>query len=376
MNLKTSEKTVLELLRLALLNEKPKISWEDITDEVWTEVYALSIQQGVQAIVFDGIIQLPQALYPSEELLLQWAVNVKMTEQKHDYYCETICELNDLFAKDGIEMLLLKGTCVSSYYPIPAHREYGDIDIYLFNIEDDPEKTEQSLRKIFMLEDKSTDNLFFKNIPIENHLTFLNTQRTRTLVDKGREELERGVEEHLYDLLNAEDNYYVSLANKKKIRVPSPTFNFLYLTYHTGLHLPRGIVLRHLCDWGCFLSANKGRYDEKQVESFLHNSKFGKIACLMSQMAITYLGLPKQFVPPIHIEKRNKRLEQRILLDILNPFPRITLYKKNNLIIWKIRRFLSGHWKYKLVHGDHLLKRLCRSFLWRLPKIFSPNIEI
>lgn len=45
-----------------------------------------------------------------------------------------------VFAENGIRLLLLKGLGLSRNYPVPAHRECGDIDIYLFGASDEGDR--------------------------------------------------------------------------------------------------------------------------------------------------------------------------------------------------------------------------------------------
>ena len=60
-----SQQLLFALLKLALWNTVPdKTLFEKADDAVWNEVYRLSADQGVKAIVFDGIMLLPGELQP------------------------------------------------------------------------------------------------------------------------------------------------------------------------------------------------------------------------------------------------------------------------------------------------------------------------
>jgi hypothetical protein len=48
-------------------------------------------------------------------------------------------EFARLMEEKGLHTLVLKGIAVSTYYPNPLHREFGDLDCYLF--EGNPENT-------------------------------------------------------------------------------------------------------------------------------------------------------------------------------------------------------------------------------------------
>lgn len=373
MTFSVSEKIALELLRSALWNEPPVINFNNyISDGVWEEVYALSVSQGVQALLFDGLVKLPKALHPSGQIMLTWSVNVRMMEQKYGYYNETILELKKIFKESEIEMVLLKGVGVSSYYPIPTHREYGDIDIYLCGKQEEGDRCIQNLYGVPSIKGIKHSSFYFRKIPIENHLSFLNINRFRTFLDKDRDKIEKNLEKYLHEILENEGVEWLSLTNNEQIMIPSATFNFIFLIYHTATHFPRRIVLRHLCDWACFLYTNKGKYDEKLAEKIIRNSNLIRITSALTRLVIMYLGLPKEYAPSFCKTSEDTNLEHRILFNILRPFPMAKAsYNWSGMTVWKTRRFLVEHWKYKLVFGENILERTIRSLLWWYKKRHS-----
>ena len=77
---------------------------------------------------------------------------------------------------------------------------------------------------------------------IENHRTILNVRRNRT---------ERELNAVLVRLLEKEGTHGLAPG----IQAPRATFNAIFLIRHAAEHFQKeGIVLRHLCDWACFLT--------------------------------------------------------------------------------------------------------------------------
>lgn len=85
------------------------------------------------ALAWDGIQTLPACLQPPKALKLNWAMAVENYEKRYRRYCHTIAELSAFYKIHGITTVQLKGVGLSTYYPIPSHREGGDIDIFTYS---------------------------------------------------------------------------------------------------------------------------------------------------------------------------------------------------------------------------------------------------
>lgn len=92
----------------------------------------MAADQGVCAVIGDGMERLPEELRPPRELRLRWALTAERQEKRYRRQQEKAAKMAAVFAENGIRLLLLKGLGLSRNYPVPAHRECGDIDIYLF----------------------------------------------------------------------------------------------------------------------------------------------------------------------------------------------------------------------------------------------------
>ena len=134
MELNQSEKMLFALLRSAL-NTIPVNSalFADVSLLSWQNCYKLAVEQGVMALAWDGIQTLPTCLQPPKALKLNWAMAVENYEKRYRRYCHTIAELSAFYKIHGITTVQLKGVGLSTYYPIPSHREGGDIDIFTYS---------------------------------------------------------------------------------------------------------------------------------------------------------------------------------------------------------------------------------------------------
>lgn len=82
---------------------------------------------------------------------------------------------------------------LSTYYPIPSHREGGDIDIFTYSA-DHSRKSDAEANRLAdrLMEEKGIEvdfehsekhsMFYYKGIPIENHKTFINSETYRIAV--------------------------------------------------------------------------------------------------------------------------------------------------------------------------------------------------
>ena len=247
--LMTHERMLLALLKASLNETTPLTCWfENATEEDWKKCFQLSKVQGVLALAWEGVMRLPAELLPPINLKLRWAIVVEKYEEKYERYCKTIHDLSTFYAKHGIETIQLKGVGLSSYYPVPSHREGGDIDIYTRST-DTSVMTNQEASDLAdkLMKDQGIDvemhtykhsNFYYQGIPIENHKFFVNVMgyQLAAQVDKWLMRDLRPQTVHLQD-------------GKYAIQIPSDKFNTLFVIFHAMQHYGEGISLHHLYDW-------------------------------------------------------------------------------------------------------------------------------
>ena len=330
--LDTSTQMLFALLRASLHEHAAEITYfENASDEDWEKCYRLAVAQGVMALAWDGIVSLPYELHPPKRLKLKWATCVEAYERKYSHYCSTLDEVSRFYAEHGICTLQLKGVGFSTLYPVPCHREGGDIDIYTYSAE----KKKLSDKDANMLADKlmiqqgievdcshsyKHSNFFYKGIPFENHKTFLNIRDNKT-----SKELDRLLQE----LMKPQP---VSLV-QGEVLIPSSEFNTLFIAFHAAQHFGNGLALHHLCDWAIILR----RYG-LQIPEGIKDKKFLSAIEAFTYLCNRYLGSSQK------IDGREK-IADEILSEILYPryTQKIPKNSKLGIFVYKTRRFLYAH---------------------------------
>lgn len=333
MELNQSEKMLFALLRSAL-NTLPVNSalFADVSSLSWQNCHKLAVEQGVMALAWDGIKTLPADLQPPKALKLNWAIEVERYEKHYRQYCRTIAELSAFYKTHGIITVQMKGVGLSTYYPIPSHREGGDIDIFTYS--SDPSRmgdTEANRLADRLMQEQGINVdvehsekhsvFYYKGIPIENHKTFINSETYRIAVkmDKLLQELLQPVS--------------VELDGEYKICIPSPAFNTVFLAFHAAQHYARGLALHHLCDWACLLH-KYGLHIPEEVTDV----RFKNMMLAMTHLCNKYLGTSV----PVN---GGEELAEEILQEIIRPpySKSVPVKNKWGILVYKTKRMLHTH---------------------------------
>ncbi len=248
-----TEELMFRLLKMALHEQSfSGMEWPSYSDEDWKACYRLAAKHGVMAVAWDGIQLLPAELQPSRPIKLSWSVAVKNYEERYERYCRTAAELSGFYAGHGITMMQIKGVGLSSYYPIPSHREGGDIDIYTYSA-DHARMSDKEANTLAdnLMKDMGIDvenehckhsNFIYRNISIENHRSFLDIMTNPAAVP---------MNDLLLKIMDPQNTPLCD--GKYNILTPSASFNALFLSVHAGQHYCSGLRVHHLFDWACML---------------------------------------------------------------------------------------------------------------------------
>ena len=267
-----------QLLRSGLKPDCAPAVTGKISARQWDDIFRMAADQGVCAVIGDGMERLPEKLRPPRDIRLRWALTAERQEKRYRRQQEKTAKMAAAFAENGIRMLVLKGLGLSRDYPVPAHRECGDIDIYLFGASDEGDRLllQMGAQPYFDVPKHSSHT--WDGILIENHRTILNVRRNRN---------ERELNALLTAVLEQEGVCEIG----ENIAVPPATFNAIYLLRHAAVHYQKeGIAVRHLCDWACFLERHGHEIDRQLFHKALADYRLDRFEALMTAAAVRYLG--------------------------------------------------------------------------------------
>lgn len=323
----------------------------------WDAVEELAVRQGLLAVVFDGVERLKSLIgqgtqtvkRPLQVMWLRWIGQVMYGyEERYEAYCKAVSALAKVYNAHGYRMMVLKGLACGSNWPNPAHRPYGDIDIWLFG--------QQNEADVFFARDLGIEidgshhhhTVFnWQGFAVENHYDFINVYHHKSNV-----EFERTFKE-----LGTDDGYSVEL-DSARLYLPSPNLHALFLIKHLVNHFAsEKITLRQLLDWAFFLEKHTKGIDWDWLVPILEKHHMTEFFSCINGICVENLG----FEPNIFKDAQlNSSMKERILNDILSPeFSEATPQKVLQRIPFKYRRWKANEWKHKLCYNESMYSAFC-----------------
>lgn len=299
---------LLALLRSAIHQQEVETTYfQRATEHDWLECYLLALHQGVLSLSWDGVHRLPSNCPPPLNVKLSWALREMEQREKYREQCLTLTTLTQHLAQYGISTMVLKGVGLSRLYPIPSHRESGDIDIYTYSADKLRMSDAEANRladEIILQQGAIMDDLPSKKhskfgvygATIENHRMFLHVAECQATI-KAEQWLQRHISTNTVDLLDGECH----------IEVPSAAFDSVFIPLHAAQHYGMGISLKHLCDWAILIK-QKGL----TVPSDLDDKYFKQVVTALTLLCNQHLGLS------IPVEA-DHRLANDMMQEILHP---------------------------------------------------------
>ena len=337
-------KIIIDLLRFYIFNVRIDFSYlNSISKEEWMSVYNFTNRHNIQAIIYDAILELGQL--PPNFNKIPWILSNDNIEKKYYYALNVLSEIQELFTSNGIAIMLLKGIGFSSYYPIPNHRTFSDIDIYLYG---DHDKGNQLLKDNFNVSVSEYlhhhTNIIYKGIMLENHYDFINIRTHKCNIKLNKILINLSVNEkgEKLPLVNSGGKVF-------DVTIPSPTMNAIFNMRHLSAHFASEVIsMRHLLDWALFLKKEHSEINFTRLCIILEDHYMLSFYNAINGVLIKNFGMNPLYVSN-YVE--NVELENKIFANILNP--KLPSKTKSNIfvrIIDEIKIFINNRWKHKLIY--------------------------
>lgn len=252
-----------------------------LSEEDWKSLYEVAQLQGLAAIFIDGLDKIkPQP--PGSRRFLEdlGPVTIVESEVRWLSQLEIAKKVSDVYQKNGISTLLLKGLGLSLCYPNPKLRECNDIDIYLFGqYEEGNRLVEQELGASVEKFDLKEDHFVIDGFSFDNHICFRWPGN----------DTDREFDQYLKDLLKQNE---LSRFPDSNILLPPPEFNLLFLLSHSYGHFMReGMSLRQMTDIACFMNRYWAEINRDKVGSILQKYQLKRFAHAIFSFINCYFGL-------------------------------------------------------------------------------------
>lgn len=278
-----TEEVFLQLVRLGI-GIKTNASIPD--DVKWDEAEALAEQQGLLAIMLDGVESLSEEQRPKKEFLLQWIGRVMQDESFFSLQREVAVDVAKLFYRNGIKTYVLKGAVISECYPKPCHRVSVDIDCYLL-----PEKSNFDAwslgNDLIRAKGFSVNTDFYKNssfeisgVNIENHQFLTPFRGNKRLAEF----------EKLLQIYMSRDKGEDVMEGTYLYRPPVMVTS-LFLIEHAYSHfLHTGLTWRFVLDWTLYRRRHVTEIDWNTFDALIDEFGFRKFYNSFSRLGQYLIG--------------------------------------------------------------------------------------
>ena len=213
---------------------------------------------------------------------------------------------------------------MSQYYPNPCHREYGDMDCYLYRKEgerivwngcyEEGNRIAEEAGYRVERENYKHSAIKYQGLEIENHQFSLAIKDSKDT---------KALERHLRSLV--ETGGGGTSIGSSNLYCPPTDFNALFLTAHGMSHfLYESIKIRHVMDWALFLKAEQDHVDWDSFWRWCDRMHYTRFVQCMNYICVHQLGLQIHAFA-VREDETIKRLSTRVLRDI---FEGDSLYNK------------------------------------------------
>ena len=310
----------------------------------WRELQTVAEQQGLYAIVLDGIEKLPENFRPKQEILLEWIGEVLQDyEYRYDAYKRTIAEMARFYNSHGYKMMIIKGYACSLDWPKPNHRPCGDIDIWQFGDFNSADACVAKEKSIEIDSSHHHHTVFnWGEFTVENHYDFVNVHANRTNAQL----------EMIFKELGKDDSHFIEL-HGEKVYIPSPNLHALFLLRHAIIEFAAtGMNLRQLLDWAFFVEKHGKEVDWHWLEIVLDKYGMKELYGIFNAICVEELGFKSDIFNYVQF---NPFTKDCVLNEIL--CPQYDKAKAHDSIIikrifFKFRRWKGNAWKRKLCSND------------------------
>ena len=308
----------------------------------WNAIEALAAEQGLSAVVVDGVDKIPLELRPPKPILLQWiGETLQGYEYRYELYLRTIAEMASFYNEHGFKMMVLKGYACCLDWPKPEHRPVGDIDIWQFGMQKEADAVLAKEKGIKIDFSHHHHTIFdWRDFMVENHYDFVNVY-----AHKSSRELEKVFKE-----LGKDDSHFVELYGEK-IYLPSPNLHALFLIRHMVSHFAAAnISLRQVLDWAFFVEKHTKDIDWRWLIDLLEKYHMKDFYNCLNAICVEDLGFPINIFQSVQFDPR---LKDQVLQDILAP--EFTAEEPKGFIrkyCYKFKRWQGNAWKQEMCYGE------------------------
>lgn len=304
------EEEFLDLLKQSLISGTQKEQEKrQQTDEEWGRIFQLAVSHAVIPLLYDAFVKSKDAPKALKKMTQQ--ISRQVVQQNYHLLFLTKF-LIEIFEKENIHAVVLKGAATASIYPIPELRKSGDVDLLIL-------KQEQLEYAGTILEKNGIR--MTKRQQHNHHWEYVTPD---------------GITIELHGMLvepfeNQKMNTYLEevkeacadeVLQKEVSGITIPILADGYHAYHLLIHMLQhfllaGFGVRYLCDWVLFWNQDIKKEEKQKFLHLVKESGLFDFAQAITAVCIRYLGLDREKVTFLMKKKVPKTVTEELMKEIL-----------------------------------------------------------
>lgn len=290
-----SSEVFFELLQAGVWENDVQLSQLNQID--FESVFQIADGQSVVGCVTAGLEHVVAAKIPQDVLLNFVGASLQL-EQQNRAMNLFIKSLFEKMKEAGIYALLVKGQGIAQCYERPLWRACGDVDLLLDD--DNYQKAREFLSTLAATVDEEDEPRKHLGMTIGSWTVELHG----TLRGGWSKSVDKGINKVQEDTFK---NKRVRIWNNDGVEIPLPSpdndviFVFTHILQHFFLE---GVGLRQICDWCRLLWTYRFDINIELLEERLDSMRLMPKWQSFAALAVTYLGMPTEFMPFYSSKKR------------------------------------------------------------------------
>ena len=270
--------TALLALISKSLGATPDFDFCSLSDADWEQISLESRAQTVDLICFDAT----KGLNVPSSVAFQWLTKSAAIFSKNLKILKAQEKLCQLLSQNGLPYVILKGLASSHFYPLPENRNCGDVD-FLVPDEFFDKADRLLIDSGYVKKDEHNENheaYVLEGVEFEMHHAVAGIPEGANgdvFREYFKDVFETSVADPTHGFIKPRDAAHGVVI-------------FLHILHHV---LSRGIGLRQICDWACFVSATqKESFWDNELLPLFKSAGLMKFCFIVTQVATDYLGTP------------------------------------------------------------------------------------
>ena len=305
---------------------------------------SLAAEQGVLPVIIPLLTDLTFGDEASRMMLVEWYTIAQSNQQDYKLRKNIMREMADMFAKEGMDILYMKGVTLAQLYPEPSWRVFSDIDYYLFG------KSEQG---IAILKQHGIESSAYYHHHTQASLNGVLLENHYDFVERVNHQCDIILDDALKALAEKEGRSVKASFLGEDINnayVMTPTMNAIFLMRHMSAHLvSETIPLRMLYDWALFLKHYAKDVNWRLVTELYDKSGKTAFVGIVQELLRKRLNVSFDDCPVFPVKED---YVDRIWESIIFP-PEANPYKKKSLryYLYETKVFMNNRWKHEIVYS-------------------------